>query len=534
MALEIPQFQAPDLVGPLATAMALHEKRQNAETQRMFAENQMRRQSAQDLREQKKFDQEQEELKRTHGIQQAQAFQQISHMQPGDPNAAVMGGAYGIDVHPLLGATQAAMPGPTQIDTSKQSLPSNSDSNDLAPDGMGAPPEQQSGASDADLEALMRQASTTSSPTPSSGVDRELAGSRETAPNEPATPLLYEAVMNGQHYKLDRKPMSVFGDPKYDAQVDRFVSSGMDMQTAQKLVLAQKEKDDNAQAIADRMRSSIDQRGDLQRGLRADFSMTAEQRMAENEKNRQNAQAVARIRAASAGAATPEERAALAKLADLKENGASNAEVAAAAAPGGILKNGVNPKVWEPLAATVTREANANLRTSERRAGLEATDENGNPIGSGVYKNAQAAAAGNKSEAAFAQLDTRLKALINHVQSTGNRVLSPNEIQKRNSLFSAYTAAARVYNGLGGTDASQRLEHEIAGAAGTPGNGLLMGANPEVLNHLLEEARQQHVARQKINVRSGNQSLPPAVTHAGPAQKSKLDQIEEWANGLGK
>ena len=212
----------------------------------------------------------------------------------------------------------------------------------------------------------------------------------------------------------------------------------------------------------------------------------------------------------------------------MKENGAPNSEIAAAAAPGGLLRKGVNPKVWEPLVATVTRETNQNTRTTERRAGLEATDENGNPVGSGVYKNQQSAAAGNKSEAAFSQLDNRLRALIADVQRTGNRTLNPNDIQKRNSLFAAYTAAARVYNGLGGTDASQRLEHEIAAAAGTPGNGYLMGANPEVLNHLLEEARAQHVARQKIYTRSGSarsNALPPAVTHEHGADHDSIDDF---------
>lgn len=531
MALEIPQFQAPDFAGPIGVAMAMHERRQNAETQRMFAENQMRRQSAQDLRQQHEDAERDAERTRQHGIEQAQALGTIGQTLRTNPGAAMaLGNAYGIDVHPLLGTTQAALTGPTQIDTSKQSLPSNDGSNELDPAGMGAPPEQQTeGPSDADLEGLMRRATAAPSPTSTNAVDRELAGSREESPQ--ATPLLYEAVIGPHKYQLNAKPVSAFGDQKYDAQVQRFVDNGMDLASAQKLVLAQKEKDDNAQAIADRMRSSIDQRGDQQLRMRGEFNMTAAERMSENEKNRQNAQAVARIRAASAGAATPEERAALEHLARMKEQGAQDSEIAAAAAPGGLTNRGINPKVWEPLVATVTREANQNARTTERRAGLEATDENGNPIGGGVYKNAQAAAAGNKSEAAFAQLNTRLKALIDDVRAHGNRVLSSGEIQKRNSLFSAYTAAARVYNGLGGTDASQQLEHEIAGAAGTPGNGLLMGANPDVLEHLRSEAEAQHRARQKINVRSGNQALPAAVTHdkatgaAGtltPAQKAAL------------
>lgn len=287
MALDIPQFKAPDFVGPIAAAMAMHEKRENEKTQRMFAENQMRRQSAQDLREQKKFEQEQEDRKRIQEIQQADAFQRISHMQPGDPNAAVLGNAYGIDVHPLLGATQAALPQSTTIDTSKQPLPSNAESNDLSPEGNGAPEDEQTEtAPDAEIENLMRESSSVPSPASSDAVDRELAGSREESQ---ATPLLYEAVMGGKHYKLNAKPTSVFGDPKYDAQVERFVSSGMDLQTAQKLVLAQKEKDDNAQAIADRMRASIEQRGDVQRDLKNEFNLTAEQRLAEAEKNRQNA-----------------------------------------------------------------------------------------------------------------------------------------------------------------------------------------------------------------------------------------------------
>lgn len=475
MALEIPQFQAPDLVGPLATAMALHEKRQNAETQRMFAENQMRRQSAQDLREQKKFDQEQEELKRTHGIQQAQAFQQISHMQPGDPNAAVMGGAYGIDVHPLFGATQAAMPGPTQIDTSKQSLPSNSDSNDLAPDGMGAPPEQQSGASDADLEALMRQASTTSSPTPSSGVDRELAGSRETAPNEPATPLLYEAVMNGQHYKLDRKPTAVFGDPKYDAQLERLLTlPGMTPEKAGMAVLAQKEKDDNAAAIADRMNSGIDARTKAKAEEDARYRQTAEERTAQfhEAEGGRNARATDanRTRIATAGMSLGE------------------------------------------------RKSEHEEKKEDKEDQTAVRDEGGNVIGH-VPTGRGGAQGFATRDADYGRAIDQLQALAEHVKKYGDRV-GPMHTKDRDTLYNNAAIGVATVSPLGKTNESVELEKGSIGHSGAPSLShpldVAMGANLPAIQNKIREMKEQRDRYRK-------QTLIPVkgASGSGPRKLSK-------------
>ena len=284
MALEIPQFQAPDLVTPLQAAFALHDKRQNAETQRMFAENQMRRQSAQDAREQREFEQRTAETERQHKIQQAQALEHVGRMMPTNPGAAqALANAYGIDVHPLMGATMAAhAPEPTTIDTEKQPLPSG-DAVDTISGGEAAPQGQ---TPDADLEAMMRESSAAPNPASSDAVDRELAGSREESP---AMPLLYEAVMNGQHYPLNNKPQSMGMGDKYDQTFNHLIALGLPEDKAGMAVLAQKEKDDAAQATADRMQAGIAARGAEQEKQKSQFNLTAEQRMAEAEKNRTSA-----------------------------------------------------------------------------------------------------------------------------------------------------------------------------------------------------------------------------------------------------
>lgn len=473
MALEIPQFQAPDFAGPIAAAMAAHERKQNAETQRMFAENQMRRQSAQDLRQQHEDEERDKENERRHGIEQAQALGTIQQTLRTNPGVAMaLGNAYGIDVHPLLSTTQAAQPEPTQIDTSTQALPSNAGSNDLDPAGMGAPPEQQTGdPSDADLEGLMRRASGAARPASSDAVERELAGSREES--QQATPLLYEAAIGPRKYQLNAKPVSAFGDQKYDAQVQRFVDNGMDLAQAQKLVLAQKEKDDNAQAVADRTRAAIDQRGDQQREIRNEFSLTADQRLQENERNRVNSRDIA--------------------------TGHDRAHLASAGMNAGLRAGEQSDKKQEKEDQTAVR------------------DESGNVIGH-VPTGRGGAQGFATRDADYGRAIDQLQALADHVKKHGDRV-GPMHAKDRDTLYNNAAIGVATVSPLGKTNESVELEKGSIGNSGVPSikhpMDVVMGANLPAIENKIREMKEQRERYRKQTL------IPTKLAQPGPRKLSQ-------------
>jgi hypothetical protein len=557
----LPYFKTTDFSTPLEVGAELAEKRENARTQRMFAENTARRQAAQDLREERRYNQEMTDKQRELGIQQATAVGTIGTLSHTNPGAA-MALAHAWGMNPILSAaTPPSEPDvagntPTSIDTEQQALPSNSaedvasaGSNELPAEGRGEPPadimpanerapfglvndEQKKNAPDAELETLMTQ----SIHPETLGAEYEAAKNAPLANTEhPSNPLLSAVEYGGQRYELPNTTGGTGLGKKYDDMLKSMIDAGDNPDLAKKYVEGRATEDSKSGNRKDVAEAEIADRFKNKQGEDSKYKLTTEQRLKLEKDKMINAQIVARIRAASQGAATPDERAALDTIARMKEEGASTAEIAAAAAPGGLLPKGINPKVWEPLAHSINQEENANTRTEERRAGLEATDAEGNKIGSGVYKNTNAASKGAESEPSFAQLDQRLKALIADIREHGNRTLSPNEIQKRNSLYNQYAAAARKYNNLAATTASQKLEEEIASARGTPGHGFLFGANPEVLEHLLEEARASHVERQRVYVRSSAKPLPGSVSRGGGTEASKggkFDALEAQVDRL--
>lgn len=218
----------------------------------------------------------------------------------------------------------------------------------------------------------------------------------------------------------------------------------------------------------------------------------------------------------------------LSELIKLKEDGHPDSEIAARAAQLGIPAGGKTG--WLQATKEVTRGGAITTRLGERDAGLQVTDENGQPLGKA--KGPQEAMQLSKSNKAFAQLKERLTALIADVQQNGDRVLLPEATQRRNSLMAAFNAAARVYNGLGATDASQKLEAEISSAAGSPGHGFLMGANLDVLKHVMQEAEAQHRARLEIGLRQGSGPAagapnPPAGSHLTPEDQAAIDMAKK-------
>lgn len=152
-------------------------------------------------------------------------------------------------------------------------------------------------------------------------------------------------------------------------------------------------------------------------------------------------------------------------------------------------------------------------------AALQATDAQGHVLGQ--YKSTQDAAVGKKAEEAFQQMESRLQALLDDIKANGNRVLSPDAVQRRESLAAAAAAAGRVYNQLGVSNANVALEKQILGPGGTINHGFIMGANPDVVQHVLDEARARHNAGLKIRLRAptgGSQSAAPGPRKLSAAE----------------
>ena len=84
-------YVKPDFVTPLQVASEIAERRRNADTQRMFAENTARRMGAQEKREQAEFQSRQDELKRSHGIEKAKAIAALPYMSPAAQAATAAG-----------------------------------------------------------------------------------------------------------------------------------------------------------------------------------------------------------------------------------------------------------------------------------------------------------------------------------------------------------------------------------------------------------------------------------------------------------
>lgn len=178
----------------------------------------------------------------------------------------------------------------------------------------------------------------------------------------------------------------------------------------------------------------------------------------------------------------------------------------------------------EAKGASVT---SAETRTAERLNQLKLTGPNGEDLGTAHNLNDAKAAA--KSNSSFQQISERMKALIDDVEKNGDRVLTPDDVQRRNSLGAKVLAAARVYNGLGATDASQHLESLINGALGTPGQGFFIGANLGVLKDNLREAEESNKARLSIYTRQGfpktEAGQPTAAQIAGIARLRAIGAV---------
>ncbi len=227
-----------------------------------------------------------------------------------------------------------------------------------------------------------------------------------------------------------------------------------------------------------------------------------------------NIMAKAKMAAAGAGPVNP----GLAKLVEMKEGGATDAEIYAAAADMHLPQKDVVTPVQN-----VVRNAATAERAEQGREKLGAPpDEHGNPQ---VWRNSQAAAKGTQQIQRFHRVEERLKALIHDVETVGERIgLNSKEYVRRQSLSEAVAAALRPYNELSSTDASMTAERAILGPTGAFGHGWTLGADLQTLKHILAEAQGQ----QKVNMATllrpdGGSQLAPALGGKRPAQQNGGD-----------
>jgi len=295
-------FKTPDLVTPFSVGMEMAERNRNAKTQRMFAENQAKRQSAQDLREQQEFKDKQDEEKRKNDIEQAHALQTIGMLHPTNPGAAdALANAYGIHLNPLTAAVPAA-PAPSFDQQLDQALgqggaPPRTDigpagypkSQEPISEGPQESPEleerMQAPKPNADLESLMGNAHSIA---PAAEASREEA-------LKPTNPL-FEAVIGGHHYPLpSQAPGTGLGD-KYDKIYQSLIQSGaMSPTDALKHVSGLFSDDNKAGNIASRTADEIKLREAQKEEYGNKFALTAKQRQgnietAEHGRNARNAE----------------------------------------------------------------------------------------------------------------------------------------------------------------------------------------------------------------------------------------------------
>jgi hypothetical protein len=173
-----------------------------------------------------------------------------------------------------------------------------------------------------------------------------------------------------------------------------------------------------------------------------------------------------------------------------------------------------------------TRGAYTAERLKNLEGSLDVIGANGEPLGKAP--DAKTASKLRSQVQAYDQFNTRLTALRDYVKEHGPRAWSVDDSQKRDSLGAAAAAAGRVYNGLGGTDASQKLEAMINGSIGTPGHGWWTGSNLDVLNHNLEEAAHQHQVRLNTSLRAG---APAAHAEGGGAPRGKRVKLKDGRTG---
>lgn len=123
-------------------------------------------------------------------------------------------------------------------------------------------------------------------------------------------------------------------------------------------------------------------------------------------------------------------------------------------------------------------------------------DENGNPIGR-VPSGRGGAAAFDTRDADYGRAEGTLQRLLDDVDKNGSRVLDPDAIKRRNSLYDNAVIGVATVSPLGKTEEAQKLEAGSLGSAGAPNLtkegvvGTVAGANRDAIARKLSEIKEQ-------------------------------------------
>lgn len=291
-------YKPIDYLTPMSVAQEMVERNRNAQTQRMFAENQAKRQSAEETRAQQEFDMRRADEERKHKIEEATAVGTIGTLMHTNPGAAAaLAHAYGGTINPLT----AAVPEAHQSFDEQLTSALHPDSGTSTPEapasgngpGAGASPPAdepvyEGPAETEDLEARRMAAGLGSSiprETPQQGAELEHLMTQSLPPAEvhgakyesAASNPLFEVVMGGQHYPLPARAAGTGLGQKYDELYHHAIDTlGMSDEQAKAFVLKEY-KDDNAAAnISARTAADIKSRAEQKTEHDREFVPNAE------------------------------------------------------------------------------------------------------------------------------------------------------------------------------------------------------------------------------------------------------------------
>jgi len=146
------------------------------------------------------------------------------------------------------------------------------------------------------------------------------------------------------------------------------------------------------------------------------------------------------------------------------------------------------------FAGARSREGAQRDKNSEKADETTVRDENGNPIG--YVPTGKGGAQGFATrDADYGRGEQMLQSLLNDVEKNGDRVMTPEAIQRRATLHKNAIIGVATVSPLGKTDEAQKLESASIGPSGAPSledkSSIFIGANPEAIRRKLDELRTQ-------------------------------------------
>lgn len=111
-------------------------------------------------------------------------------------------------------------------------------------------------------------------------------------------------------------------------------------------------------------------------------------------------------------------------------------------------------------------------------------------------------------DAALSRGIDALKALRADIDENGDRVITPGDVKRRNSLYANAHIGVGANSALGKSDKSLDVEGESIGTSGAGANAI-MGANKEAVDHKIKELedQQQRLRRQKLSPLPGTTEI---------------------------